>query len=77
MGAVAKVHIDVEFDASSELARLRLPEGVDRRLRTLLDKQDGGQDLTSDELAEAEGLVELADLLSLLRLRADGFASKP
>ncbi len=70
MGAAVKVHIDVEVDSSSELARLHLPEGVDRRLRALLDKQDFGDELTDDERAEAEGLVELADLLSLLRLRA-------
>jgi hypothetical protein len=37
--------------------------------RTLLDKQDGGTPLTPDEQAEAEGLVDLADLLTLLRLR--------
>jgi hypothetical protein len=48
---------------------LHLPEGVDRRLQALLDKQDGGTPLTPDEQAEAEGLVDLADLLTLLRLR--------
>jgi len=36
----------------------------------LLDKQDRGEALTDDESAEAEGLVELAELLTLLRLRA-------
>lgn len=49
---------------------LTLPEGVDRRLHALLDKQDRGEALTDDERAEAEGLVDLADLLSLLKLRA-------
>ena len=40
-------------------------------LRLLLDKQDEGESaLTDDERLEAEGLVELVDLLSLLRLRA-------
>ena len=70
MVAAARVHIDLELDSSSEVARFQLPEGVDRRLRALLDKQDGGEALTADERAEAEGLVELSDLLSLLRLRA-------
>lgn len=37
----------------------------------LLDKQDSGQLLTDPEQREAEGLVDLADLLSLLRLRAE------
>jgi hypothetical protein len=39
-----------------------LPEGVDRRLHALLDKQDRGEELTADERAEAEGLVTLAAL---------------
>jgi hypothetical protein len=57
------------------MAGLMLPEGVDRRLHSLLDKQDRGEPLTEDELAEAEGLVNLAELLSLLRLRASAQAS--
>ncbi len=63
----ATVHIDVELP--DDLARLSLPEGVDRRLRALLDKQDLGGALTEDERVEAEGLADLADFLSLLRLR--------
>ena len=62
------VHLDLELPA--ELAKLGLPEGVDRRLHLLLDKQDRGETLTDDERAEAEGLVELSELLTLLRLRA-------
>lgn len=64
----AAVRLDVELP--SDLARLSLPEGVDRRLHALLDKQDLGEPLTDDERAEAEGLADLADLLTLLRLRA-------
>jgi hypothetical protein len=70
MGASAKVRFDVELELPGDMARLRLPEGVDRRLQVLLDKQDRGEPLTEDERVEAEGLVELSDLLSLLRLRA-------
>jgi hypothetical protein len=62
--------IQVELELPAELARLSLPEGVDRRLHHLLDKQDRGEPLTDDERAEAEGLVDMADLLSLLKLRA-------
>jgi hypothetical protein len=62
------VHIEIELP--DDLARFRLPEGVQQRLNTLLDKQDGGQLLTHSERHEAEGLVSLVDLLSLLRLRA-------
>jgi hypothetical protein len=61
--------VKVEIEVPEDLARLHLPEGVDRRLQALLDKQDGGTPLTPDEQAEAEGLVDLADLLTLLRLR--------
>jgi hypothetical protein len=61
--------VDLKIEVPEDLARLHLPEGVDRRLQALLDKQDGGMPLTADEQAEAEGLVELADLLTLLRLR--------
>ena len=63
-----------------DLAQFRLPEGVQERLNSLLDKQDGGQSLTGSERREAEGLVNLADLLSLLRLRAErvrGYAAAP
>jgi hypothetical protein len=62
--------VDFEIEVPGDLARLHLPEGLDRRLQTLLDKQDGGTALSADEQAEAEGLVDLADLLTLLRLRS-------
>jgi hypothetical protein len=39
-------------------------------LQTLLDRQDAGDVLTPAERQEAEGLVELAEFLSLLALRA-------
>jgi hypothetical protein len=60
-----------------DLDRFRLPEGVQERLNTLLDKQHGGQALTDSERREAEGLVNLADLLSLLRLRAERLSRHP
>lgn len=63
--------VTLEVEVSNDLARFVLPHGVDRRLQHLLDKQDSGEELTDDERAEAEGLVELADMLSLLRLRAE------
>lgn len=68
MARQATVHLEVELPA--DLARLSLPEGVDRRLHALLDKQELGDPLTEDERVEAEGLADLADLLTLLRLRA-------
>lgn len=73
----ASAKVDFEIEVPEDLARLHLPEGVDRRLQALLDKQDGGTPLTPDEQAEAEGLVDLADLLTLLRLRASRSTATP
>ena len=53
-----------------ELTHFRLPEGVQERLQFLLNRQDSGEKLTQKERQEAEGLVELAEFLSLLRLRS-------
>lgn len=63
--------LTLSIDPSADLARSRLPAAVAARLRSLLDRQDAGQRLTADERAEAEGLVDLTDLLTLLRLRAE------
>jgi hypothetical protein len=48
-----------------------LPAAVQQRLQTLLDRQDAGEELTEAEKREAVGLVDLADFLSLLRLRSE------
>jgi hypothetical protein len=61
--------IELKIEVPELAARLHLPAGVDRRLQALLDKQDSGALLTPDEQAEAEGLVELAELLTMLRMR--------
>lgn len=53
-----------------ELTHFQLPEGVQGRLQFLLDRQDLGEELTQPERQEVEGLVELAEFLSLLRLRS-------
>ena len=63
--------VQIEIEVPDDLAKFRLPTGVQRRLRELLDKQDGGQALSNDEKREAEGLVDLAELLSFLRLRTE------
>ncbi len=53
-----------------ELTKFQLPTAVHNRLQFLLDRQDEGQALSQDERQEAAGLVELAEFLSLLRLRS-------
>lgn len=53
-----------------ELTQFQLPLAVEARLQSLLDRQDEGHPLSQAERQEAEGLVELAEFLSLLRLRS-------
>jgi hypothetical protein len=60
----------IELEIPDDLALFHLPDGVQERLNALLDKQDSDV-LTHSERLEAKGLVDLADLLSLLRLRAE------
>lgn len=64
------------IDYPGDLPRLRLPAGVQARLIELLDRQDQGQPLTDAERDEAEGLVTLAETLSLLKLRAERAADE-
>jgi hypothetical protein len=68
--------VSVELEMPDDLARFRLPAALDARLRRLLDRQDRGQALSTEERQEAEGLVDLAELLSLLRLRAERAARR-
>ncbi len=60
----------VQLEMPTDLATFQLPPGVHARLHALLDRQDQGEELTEAERQEADGLVNLAELLSLLRLRA-------
>jgi hypothetical protein len=66
--------LTIEVDLPDELSQFRLPAAVNARLRSLLDRQDSGQSLSDAERAEAEGLVNLAEFLTLLRLRAERIA---
>lgn len=66
---MATALVEIEMPVSAE--KFKLPKSVNNRLQTLLDKQDQGEKLTSAERKEAEGLVELAEMLSLLKLKAE------
>jgi hypothetical protein len=66
--------VEIQLEVPDDLAKLQLPEGVQHRLDELLDRQDGGETLSAKERREAEGLVALAELLSLLRLRTERLA---
>jgi hypothetical protein len=61
----------LEVELPADLERFRLPAAVAARLKSLLDRQDAGQPLSQEEREEAEGLVNLSELLTLLRLRAE------
>jgi hypothetical protein len=67
-------NILIDLEMPADLEQFKLPKAVDQRLQSLLDKQNGGETLTLSERMEAEGLVNLAELLSLLRLRAQRVA---
>lgn len=62
-------HVVVEIEMPTALKQFKLPSGVNERLQELLDRQDRGERLTANERQEAEGLVDLAEFLSLLSLR--------
>jgi len=69
MDAVSQ-HVLVRLEMPADLDRFKLPRALDKRLQDLLDRQDRGEELLPAERMEAEGLVNLAELLSLLRLRS-------
>ena len=68
--------VAIELEMPDDLARFKLPAALDARLQRLLDRQDRGQILSTEEREEAECLVDLAELLTLLRLRAERAASQ-
>ena len=63
--------IEIQLEVPDDFPRFRLPEGVQHRLQQLLDRQDEGEILSDEERSEAEGLVNVAEFFSLLRLRAE------
>jgi hypothetical protein len=48
-----------------------MPRALHERLQELLDRQDRDGRLSARERREAVALAELADILSLLRVRAE------
>ena len=61
----------IDFDSPEDLDKFQLPTAVAGQLQALLDRQDAAQPLTVAEPEVAEGLVNLAELLTPLRLRAE------
>lgn len=60
----------------AKLASLRFPKSLDARLQFLLDEQSRKGRLSPAEKKEAEGLVQMATTLSILKLGAQVKAIK-
>jgi hypothetical protein len=68
--------VAIKLEVPDDLVQFRLPTGVNARLQGLLDRQDRGLRLTAAERKEAEGLVNLTEMLTLLRMRAERVAGR-
>lgn len=62
--------VSIQLDLPADWARFKMPRALDQRLGELLDKQDENGKLPAKERREAEALVQLSDMLSLMKLRA-------
>ena len=63
--------VTVELELPEDWQALQLPQALHERLQDLLDRQDEQGGLSSQERREAEALVQLVDMLALMRLRAE------
>ncbi len=61
----------VELTLPRDFRKLRFPRALNRRLQELLEKQSEKGKLTPVEREEAKGLVEMAETITWLRLRAE------
>ena len=64
----------VQLDLPKDWRTFRMPRGLQTRLQELLDRQDQTGKLTRRERQESNGLVELAEMLTLMKLRVRSFA---
>ena len=66
----------VELDLPRDWRQFKLPPALDDRLQELLDRQDRDGKLSRAERRQANALVELVDMLSLMKLRAERVARR-
>lgn len=59
----------IQLDLPKDWRTFRMPRGLQSRLQELLDRQDQTGKLTRRERQEANALVELAEMFSLMKLR--------
>ena len=64
----------LEIETPGEVREFLFPKALDKRLQSLLDKQDNGGGLTAEERKGAEGLAPVSRTLSWLRLRSERMA---
>ena len=62
--------VQLTMPMPANLAKLRFPKALNDRLHHLLDKQGSEGRLSVAERKEAEGLAQMASLLSILKLGA-------
>lgn len=67
----------LELHLPKDLQKFRLPAALKERLQDLLDQQDRDGKLSTKERREATALADLADVLSLMRVRAELARKKP
>jgi hypothetical protein len=60
--------IEAPIELLEEVAVLRFPPKADRRLQSLMDRNNDGK-LTAEEREELEALAELSEKLSLVRAK--------
>lgn len=63
--------VTFELKLPEDWQALQLPGALHERLQDLLDRQDEQGGLSSQERREAEALVQLVDMLALMRLKAE------
>jgi hypothetical protein len=66
-GLIMARSVLVELTLPEEWRKYRLPRALHDRLQELLDRQDGDGKLSPRERKEAKALVELVDMLSLIK----------
>jgi|GEM_PF-3182271 len=84
MPQVVEIPILFQRRYANELTQFQLPQAVHdsaeptlrERLQFLLDRQDAGTTLSDPERREAEGLVDVTEFLSLLRLRLEAYTQE-
>jgi hypothetical protein len=63
--------VQLTLPMPKHLAQLHFPKSLDERLHHLIDQQNRKGVLSPAERDEAEGLAEMASLLTMLRLGAE------